>query len=211
MVAKLPDMLNAEVVAGTVQNVKDATLWLGYTYLFIRMLRNPSLYGIPVDARDDDPKLKQWRANLVHTAATVLEKSSLIKYDRKLGHLQNTELGCISSHYYLTHDTMYTYNTMLKPNLSEIELFRVLSLSGEFRNLWDTLIERLERNQNEVPYQIRHAAHTSHVSITKTRASDKMDSPKFVRNLLDLPDADFKRICEHIHFPITSRCKWKNH
>lgn len=29
-------MLNAEVVAGTVQNVKDATLWLGYTYLFIR-------------------------------------------------------------------------------------------------------------------------------------------------------------------------------
>ena len=57
------------------------------------MLRNPSLYGIPVDAREDDPKLDQWRANLVHTAATVLEKSALVKYDRKLGHFQTTELG----------------------------------------------------------------------------------------------------------------------
>ena len=52
------------------------------------MLRNPSLYGIPVEARDDDPKLEQWRANLVHTAAVQLEKSHLIKYDRKAGNFQ---------------------------------------------------------------------------------------------------------------------------
>lgn len=54
----------------------------------LRMLRNPSLYGIPVEARDDDPKLEQWRANLVHTAAVQLEKSHLIKYDRKAGNFQ---------------------------------------------------------------------------------------------------------------------------
>ena len=59
--AKLPDMLNAEIVLGTVQTVKDAGHWLGYTYLYIRMLRNPALYGIPVEAREDDPKLEQWR------------------------------------------------------------------------------------------------------------------------------------------------------
>ena len=29
-------MLNAEIVLGTVQNVSDASQWLGYTYLFIR-------------------------------------------------------------------------------------------------------------------------------------------------------------------------------
>ena len=82
--------------------IKNNRIYFLFTLIIItevffhfRMLRNPSLYGIPVDARDDDPKLKQWRANLVHTAATVLEKSSLIKYDRKLGHLQNTELGMI--------------------------------------------------------------------------------------------------------------------
>ena len=52
------------------------------------MLRNPSLYGIPVEARDDDPKLEQWRANLVPTAGVQLEKSHLIKYDRKAGNFQ---------------------------------------------------------------------------------------------------------------------------
>ena len=36
MVAKLADMLNAEIVLGTVQTVKDAAHWLGYTYLYIR-------------------------------------------------------------------------------------------------------------------------------------------------------------------------------
>ena len=56
------------------------------------MLRNPALYGIPVEARETDPKLEQWRANLVHTAAVQLEKSQLIKYDRKAGNFQTTEL-----------------------------------------------------------------------------------------------------------------------
>lgn len=48
-ISKLPDNLNAEIVAGTVQNVKDAVDWLSYTYLYIRMFRNPSLYGVEGD------------------------------------------------------------------------------------------------------------------------------------------------------------------
>ena len=47
--------------------------------------------------------------------------------------LQVTELGRIASHYYLTHETIATYNQLLKPTLSEIELFRVFSLSSEFK------------------------------------------------------------------------------
>ena len=46
---------------------------------------------------------------------------------------QVTELGRIASHYYLTHETMATYNQMMKPTLSQIELFRVFSLSSEFK------------------------------------------------------------------------------
>ena len=57
MVAKLSDMLNAELVLGTVQNVDDCVAWLGYTYLFVRMMRNPTLYGIPIEAVDSDPKV----------------------------------------------------------------------------------------------------------------------------------------------------------
>lgn len=43
---KLADNLNAEVVLGNIQNAKDAVNWLGYTYLYIRMIRAPQLYGI---------------------------------------------------------------------------------------------------------------------------------------------------------------------
>ena len=37
-VRKLADMFNAEFVLGTVQTVKDAAHWLGYTYLYIRSM-----------------------------------------------------------------------------------------------------------------------------------------------------------------------------
>lgn len=45
----MKDNLNAEVVLGTVTNIKEACAWLGYTYLFIRMKTNPLVYGIPWD------------------------------------------------------------------------------------------------------------------------------------------------------------------
>lgn len=42
----LVDHLNAEIVLGTVTNVKEAVQWMGYTYLNIRMLKNPLVYGV---------------------------------------------------------------------------------------------------------------------------------------------------------------------
>lgn len=45
-VTSLKDNLNAEVVLGTVTNVREASTWLGYTYLFVRMLKNPLVYGM---------------------------------------------------------------------------------------------------------------------------------------------------------------------
>uniref|UniRef100_A0A8C8IAQ2 U5 small nuclear ribonucleoprotein 200 kDa helicase n=1 Tax=Oncorhynchus tshawytscha TaxID=74940 RepID=A0A8C8IAQ2_ONCTS len=130
MVSKLPDMLNAEIVLGN-----DAVNWLGYTYLYVRMLRNPTLYGVSHDDRSSDPLLERRRMDLVHTAANVLDKNSLVKYDKRTGAFQVTDLGRIASHFYITHDSIQTYNQLLKPTLSEIELFRVFSLSSEFRNI----------------------------------------------------------------------------
>lgn len=107
----------------------------GYTYLYIRMLRAPSLYGVGYDMLKDDPLLQQRRKDLIHTAALTLDKNNLIKYDKKTGQIQSTELGRIASHYYCTNETIATYNQLLKPTLSEIELFRVFSLSSEFKHL----------------------------------------------------------------------------
>jgi antiviral helicase SLH1 len=39
------DAMNAEIALGTVATVHDAVGWLGYTYLFVRMQKTPTLYG----------------------------------------------------------------------------------------------------------------------------------------------------------------------
>jgi len=143
-ISKLADNLNAEVVLGTIQNAKDAVNWLGYTYLYIRMLRAPQLYGVSVDELQADPLLEQRRADLIHTAASHLDKSNLIKYDKKSGAFQVTDLGRIASHYYITCETMATYNQLMKPTLSQIELFRVFSLSSEFKYITVREEEKLE-------------------------------------------------------------------
>ena len=48
-------------VAGTVTNIREAKMWLSYTYLFVRMLRNPLAYGIGWEELTADPRLEARR------------------------------------------------------------------------------------------------------------------------------------------------------
>lgn len=83
--------MSAEIVLGSISSVKDAVNWISYTYLYVRMLRNPQLYGVSSsDLSQSDPTLINKRHELVHSAATLLQKSHLIKYDRASGLLQST-------------------------------------------------------------------------------------------------------------------------
>ena len=97
------------------------------------MLRSPALYSVTVDYQDDDPLLVQKRADIAHSAAVLLEKCNLLKYERHSGKFQSTELGRIASHYYVTYNSMSTYNQHLRPTMSTLELFRVFALSNEFK------------------------------------------------------------------------------
>jgi pre-mRNA-splicing helicase BRR2 len=142
-VSKLADNLNAEIVLGNVRTRDEGVEWLGYTYLFVRMLRSPGLYSVGADYEDDNA-LEQKRVDLIHSAATVLEASGLVKYDKKSGKLTTTELGRIASHYYITHNSMTTYNQHIQPSIGSIELFRVFSLSEEFKYIPVRQDEKLE-------------------------------------------------------------------
>ena len=44
--------MSFQVSLGTITNVDEAVAWLSYTYLYIRMLVNPMVYGIPYGARE---------------------------------------------------------------------------------------------------------------------------------------------------------------
>ncbi|KDE06013.1 pre-mRNA splicing factor [Microbotryum lychnidis-dioicae p1A1 Lamole] len=143
-VSRLADNLNAEIVLGTVRNRDEAVQWLSYTYLYVRMLGSPALYSVSPDFRDDDPYLIQKRSDIIHTAAVLLEKNLLIRYDRRSGVFHSNELGRIASGYYVTYTSMGTYNQHLKSASGLIELFRVFSISEEFKNVPVRAEEKLE-------------------------------------------------------------------
>lgn len=108
------------------------------------MLKDPVLYSISVDYQDDDGSLIQKRADIVHTAAALLEKCHLVKYERASGRFQSTDLGRIASYFYVTYDSMATYNQHLRSTMTTIELFRVFALSKEFKLLPVRQEEKLE-------------------------------------------------------------------
>ncbi|XP_028119477.1 DExH-box ATP-dependent RNA helicase DExH12-like isoform X1 [Camellia sinensis] len=158
-VSKMADQLNGEIVLGTVQNAREACNWLSYTYLYVRMLRNPTLYGLAPDALTRDILLEERRADLIHSAATILDKNNLVKYDRKSGYFQVTDLGRIASYYYITHGTISTYNEHLKPTMGDIELCRLFSLSEEFKYVTVRQDEKMELAKllDRVPIPIKES------------------------------------------------------
>ena len=83
MISKLVDNLNAEIVLGTVQNIREAAEWLSYTYLYVRMIKEPQLYGVSNESLLVDKYLLQRRLDLIHSAAIQLDKCHLIRYDPK--------------------------------------------------------------------------------------------------------------------------------
>ena len=52
----------SSIYIGTVTNVEEAIKWLSYTYLFVRMRKNPLVYGITYQELKDDPTLVEKRS-----------------------------------------------------------------------------------------------------------------------------------------------------
>ena len=138
--------------AGTVTNVREATLWLSYTYLFVRMLKNPLAYGVPWHELSADPRLEGRRKVLISDAARQLEKCArgllparalhhsarlssgagrrckMARFDERSGNLYVTELGRVASHYYIRHASIVAFNELLKPRMGEAEVRKLCSL-----------------------------------------------------------------------------------
>ncbi|KAJ4825150.1 DExH-box ATP-dependent RNA helicase DExH12 [Turnera subulata] len=140
-------------------DVIEACNWLRYTYLYVRMLRNPTLYGLAPDILTRDTTLEERRADLIHSAATVLEKNNLVKYEKKSGCFQATDLGRIASYYYVTHGTISTYNELLKPTMGDIELCHLFTLSEEFKYVTVRQDEKMELAKllDRVPIPIKES------------------------------------------------------
>ena len=88
--------MNAEVVNGTITNIKEAALWLSYTFLFVRMGKNPVAYGMSFEEKFEDPQLDKKRLELVREAAETLDRCMMVRFDRRSGNLAVTDLGRVA-------------------------------------------------------------------------------------------------------------------
>ncbi|RYY32345.1 hypothetical protein EON62_05465, partial [archaeon] len=133
----LPDHLNAEIVSGTVTNVREAVSWLAYTYLFVRMLRNPLVYGFTWADLESDPMLRGKCVELVTSAAKRLDACHMVRFDPRSGNFAVTDLGRVASHYYIYHTSIETFNTVMDatPLLDDSKVLTLVCRADEFKNI----------------------------------------------------------------------------
>ena len=99
----LVDSLNAEISLGTVSTVDEGVRWLGYSYLFVRMRKNPLVYGMTVEQIMDDPLLGSKRLSLMTNSAKRLAECQMVTFSPDQGTLVSTDLGRSEWHYPLVH------------------------------------------------------------------------------------------------------------
>lgn len=132
---KLVDNLNAEIALGTVTSIPEAVQWLGYSYLFVRMQRNPLTYGIDWAEIRDDPHLVQRRRKLAIDAARVLQQSQMVVFNETTEELRAKDVGRIASQYYILQTSIEIFNTMMRARATEKDVLNMISMSGEFDNV----------------------------------------------------------------------------
>ena len=134
-IKSLADNLNAEVAAGTVTSVKEAVVWLSYTYLYVRMRKNPMVYGISYDEIGADHTLLKKRTELIESAARHLDDCRMLRYDARSGNLAVTDLGRVASHFYLLSDTIAHFNENLKDHMVMSDVFDLVCRSSELNQV----------------------------------------------------------------------------
>jgi activating signal cointegrator complex subunit 3 len=168
-IKQLADHLNAEVVGGTVTNLNEAATWLSYTYLFIRMLKNPLAYGISSDQKADDPMLRTHCLQLVKDAATYLSTNRMVNFHPESGNLGMTTLGRVAAHFYIQAESVMTFNESmeLKPFPTDADLLMLVASATEFENVRVRPEEQSELDdlQQKCPLELKGPINDS---VTKT-------------------------------------------
>lgn len=136
-IKQLADHLNAEVVGGTITTIDEAVTWLTYTYLYVRMLRNPLAYGISLDQLADDPSLRLRSRELIIDAAKLLEQNKMMRYHQESGNLGVVDIGRVAAHFYIQAESVSRFNEKLMraPSPSDESLCHLICCASEFENV----------------------------------------------------------------------------
>lgn len=161
LIETLADNLNAEINLGTVANVQEALRWIRYTYLYIRMLRNPMHYGVEYAEIQHDPTLAGRCRMLIDDAVARLVECRMLKVPVGSDLFFPTDLGRTASFFYVSHWSIELYNKRLSSTTVDDDvILNVIADSREFAQVGHFLklvsvhsltVEQLKLRNEEIP------------------------------------------------------------
>ena len=144
--ARLVDNLNAEIALGQLcQSLRMFNGWDTSTYSFVcRVIRSlMELTGL--------------RSVMIARAARILQQSQMIVFNESTEEFRSKDIGGIASQFYILQTTIEIFNTMMRPQATQADVLKMISMSGEFDHirLRDNESNELAHLREEVvPYQV---------------------------------------------------------
>lgn len=139
----LDDHICAEVSAETIKSKQQVMDYLAWTFLYRRLHRNPSYYGLEDGSQTT---IDKYLSTLVSKSLEELETSRCIEVAKNK--LLPTPLGKISSYYYLSHKTVRNFCAKIKPTSDNHALMRLLAEATEYDEL------PVRHNEDKINYEL---------------------------------------------------------
>ena len=132
LLAVLPEHLNAEIIAGTINSKQDAIEYVTWTYFFRRLLMNPAFYGL---SGTDQSEVNLFLSNLIEKSVNELCTSNCVAVGEDEIELEPQVLGRIASYYYVSHMTVRLFSEKANPDATTADILKLLTDACEYNEL----------------------------------------------------------------------------
>jgi antiviral helicase SLH1 len=139
----LDDHICAEVSAETIKTKQQVMDYLAWTFLYRRLHRNPSYYGLE---DGEQSTIDEYLSVLVTKSLNELQLSGCIEITKF--RLHPTALGKISSYYYLSHKTIRNFCSKIKLSSDIHAVLRLLAEATEYDEL------PVRHNEDKINYEL---------------------------------------------------------
>ena len=143
----LYDHFNAEIASGTITNRNLCLEYIKWTYFFKRLVKNPTYYGL--SSSTDAKALNKYLNGLIDNVLIELVNADCIKIHDD-NSIDATELGNLSSFYYMNYKSAKYFNQVIESRLSMPQLIDILSKAEEYSDL------PVRHNEDELNKQLAY-------------------------------------------------------
>ncbi|XP_033759553.1 probable ATP-dependent DNA helicase HFM1 [Pecten maximus] len=165
----LIEHLNAEIVLQTISDMAIAMEWIRHTYLYIRVMKNPKHYGMPLGLTRDQTETKL--QELCMRNLNQLAGIQMIKMNGETFDIQSTEAGRLMARYCIAFETMKKF-CGVSGEESISDLLEIVAGSEEFMEIQLRVNEKKtlnalnkDKNRQTIRYQLQGKIKTKQMKV----------------------------------------------